>query len=389
MKTIVARHLVAGLFCLVASALTPVAQAATYTVTSLADAGAGSLRQAIVDANGNPGADTIAFAVTGAVTLTSGELAITDDLTIQGPGAGRLAVDGNAGSRVFSVSGAGTDVTISGLTIRNGVATGSNGGGVNVAAGSSLALVNSAVSGNAATGNGGGISAAGALTLDGSTVSGNTAGPFGGGIAGNVVVLANSTISGNTAATAGGGIVFNTAATLTHVTVSGNAAGAGGGLHALGAATLANTIVANSAGGDCAISGGSVGASDSLIEDGGCGVSAGINGNLNGDPGLGPLSDNGCVFPGSGGCVRTQALLAGSPAIDAANTTACSASPINRADQRGYARVPPCDMGAYEYGAAPPTASRAPVPAVSTWGLLSLSLALALGTALAMRRRRR
>ena len=88
-----------------------IAQAATYTVTSLADSGAGSLRQAIADANANPGADTIVLSVTGAITLTSGVLAITDSLTIQGPGAGRLAVDGNGISRVFLTSGAGTDLT--------------------------------------------------------------------------------------------------------------------------------------------------------------------------------------------------------------------------------------------------------------------------------------
>jgi len=52
------------------------------------DAGPGSLRQAILDANGNSEPDVILFAVTGTITLVSALPAITEDLTIAGPGAG-------------------------------------------------------------------------------------------------------------------------------------------------------------------------------------------------------------------------------------------------------------------------------------------------------------
>src|SRR5262249_21811213 len=75
----------------------------TFLVENLADGGLGSLRQAILDANAQPGADLIAFAPAardGTVALTTGQLGITDDLTIDGPGAGRLAVSGNDASRV-------------------------------------------------------------------------------------------------------------------------------------------------------------------------------------------------------------------------------------------------------------------------------------------------
>ena len=41
----------------------PVARAAAFTVTTTADSGPGSLRQAILDANANPGLDTITFAI--------------------------------------------------------------------------------------------------------------------------------------------------------------------------------------------------------------------------------------------------------------------------------------------------------------------------------------
>ena len=110
---------------------------AAFTVDSITDSGPGSLRQAILDANDLPGADTIRFApsVRGEeIVLTSGELTITDHLTIRGPGSGKLTISGGNGSRVFTVD---TDpgenlglpdtppinVEIRGLTIADGLAT--------------------------------------------------------------------------------------------------------------------------------------------------------------------------------------------------------------------------------------------------------------------------
>src|SRR5437899_10207528 len=91
-------------------------RATTITVTNRNDSGSGSLRQALVD--GNDG-DTITFAVTGTIGLTSGELVVDKSITISGPGADNLAVNGNAKSRVFYI-GAGRTVTISRLTITSG-----------------------------------------------------------------------------------------------------------------------------------------------------------------------------------------------------------------------------------------------------------------------------
>src|SRR5262245_6237233 len=98
----------------------------TFTVDSLADSGLGSLRQAILDANGTAGADLIRFAPAtheGTLTLTSGELSITDDVILDGPGVNRLTISGNDASRVFSVGGSATDVEIRDLTIAHGRAT--------------------------------------------------------------------------------------------------------------------------------------------------------------------------------------------------------------------------------------------------------------------------
>src|SRR5262245_10716441 len=76
----------------------------TYMVTSPASSGFGSLQQAVIDANGHPGADLITFAggLQGTITPAS-ELSVTDDLTIDGPGAGKITVSGGNARRVFHV----------------------------------------------------------------------------------------------------------------------------------------------------------------------------------------------------------------------------------------------------------------------------------------------
>ena len=62
---------------------------------------------AIDAAETNPGPDVVQFAkqLQGTITLTNGELAITTDLTIDGPGANRITVSGNDSSRIFNVLG--------------------------------------------------------------------------------------------------------------------------------------------------------------------------------------------------------------------------------------------------------------------------------------------
>jgi hypothetical protein len=138
--------------------LAPAAPAATFTVTNLNDAGAGSLRQAIEDANAAAGADVVTFqaGLTGTIPLTTGQLEITDSVDVQGPGAAVLAVSGTNSSRVFYLynSSATIDVSISGLTITGGSA--SIGGGV-VDFDENLLLDQVVMTGNAATGDGGGL----------------------------------------------------------------------------------------------------------------------------------------------------------------------------------------------------------------------------------------
>jgi hypothetical protein len=149
----------------------------TLTVTNNLDSGPGSLRADIAAAH--PG-DTINFAPSldgQTIKLTSGELLINKSLNIQGPGAGELAIGwqgrGMCRSRVFEVSGANTNVMLSGLTITRG--SGGYGGGIYNHDGSTLTISGCTLSNNMA-GQGGAIYNLDAtLQVVNSTLSGNQA----------------------------------------------------------------------------------------------------------------------------------------------------------------------------------------------------------------------
>jgi hypothetical protein len=176
---------------LTALCLIPAATAqATITVANNNDSGPGSLRQAIVDAA--PGETIVVPANT--YTLTSAELAIAKSLRIAGHGAGDTILRAGGAFRVVNVSGAGNEVTISGVTIRDGAVESpggvAKGGGVLVKEASvtleHVVVTNNHVDVDGAAGKpggiagGGGIYSEGTLELVDSAVTANTASAVGG-----------------------------------------------------------------------------------------------------------------------------------------------------------------------------------------------------------------
>ncbi|MEH2220223.1 MAG: Calx-beta domain-containing protein [Nostoc sp.] len=299
----------------------------TYIVTNTNDSGAGSLRQAIINANNDPGIETIIFDPTGifgdatpdTITLTSGELNVTEGVIIQGTGANKLTISGNNASRVFNAS---ASLSIDGLNITGGNAGNNNGGGIYST--SSVTLSNSIISSNTTNISGGGIYSS-SVTLSNSTIFGNTANNNGGGIYSSTSLsISNSTISSNTSKSSGGGIYTNNA-TVSNSTIFGNSAdsdnngtGNGGGIfRSGGTVSISNSIIAgNIDTGNQApdISGINFNGNAYNLIGSLTGKSSGTLGTgtdiINPNPGLKPLGDY-------GGSTQTHALSSSSPARNA------------------------------------------------------------------------
>ncbi|NBC32107.1 MAG: hypothetical protein GVY13_05465, partial [Alphaproteobacteria bacterium] len=345
----------------------------SLTVDTLADENDGinvggiSLRDAIAAiADGG----TIDFGgLTGTLTLTQGEIAITKSLTIAGPAADVLTVSGDADnsgdvsagdSRIFNIDdGNGTpdqNVAISGLTLSGGYAAGtgidSDGGGIFNA--ESLTLTDSVVANNTAQDDGGGIfQFDGAITLTNTTLSDNTANSDGGGLFirdgsanldgvtisnnsalasnGNgggiyiddgVLTISGSSITNNDADRTGGGVyVQDAAATIVSTTISGNSTimQDGGGIGSRGSVSLVNVTV-----------------SDNTAADNGGGIYIGlgtatianvtISGNYAGDSGGGVFNGSNTVLVSTTISGNTAATEAGGIGTEAGDTTSLTNS---------------------------------------------------------------
>jgi hypothetical protein len=234
------------------------------TVTNTNDSGPGSLRQALADANDR---DTITFAVTGTIGLTSGELLVDNAITISGPGAETLAVNGNSAGGIFPDPR--TDLTI-----------------------------------------------------------------------------ANSTLSDN-----GGGSVVNYYTGFISNSTLNESSSSGNDVHNEGFVAINNTVLKVDLAGHSIVNVVGVGNVKSLgcnlSSDDGGGYLTGPGDQINTDPMLGPLQDN-------GGPTFTHALLPGSPAINAGDPNFVSPPDY---DQRGpgYIRVRKgrIDIGSFEVQTEP------------------------------------
>jgi len=305
-----------------------------------------------------------------AATYTE-NLNIGISLNILGSGAKTTFINGGQHSMVVKTSSTNANVALSGVTITNGDAIGLGGGGGIHNIGT-LTMNQSTVSGNVA-GIGGGIFNSGTLIINNSTISGNKAtrtcsagfhgicGVAGGGIYDSgTLIINNSTISGNSAVetcsqlcVVEGAGIFSFQLKLNSTTVSGNSHScskscllAGGGINLVNG-TFQNSIVADNSGSNCYSTNKIVSDGYNLSSDSTCHFNGpGDMNNIN--PNLGPLQNN-------GGPTQTQALLPGSPAIDAGNPSGCTDNKgkLLKTDQRGMPRPDKedtggCDIGAYE-----------------------------------------
>jgi hypothetical protein len=328
-----------------------------------------SLREAVLDANATAGEDVINLAG-GRYRLSigganedggaTGDLDLTDDVRILGSGARLTVIDAQGIDRVFDV-GIGVHARIWDVTVTGGQSVG-NGGGIRNTG--TLSLFHDSIAGNESLGSGGGIDSSGTLGLVRSTVSGNHATGNGGGIRGGGAID-SSTISANIAggpgsAGDGGGIDAAGVSyfSLTSSTVTDNqafnAAVLGGGMRAEASGLVNNSIVANNVAHTLDQSVTAVSDCDGPVQTQGHNLSDGIDCGFT-DPTdqqavpvlLGPLGNN-------GGPTDTEAVLAGSHALDAGASCAPS-------DQREVSRPrgAACDIGAYELAAPLATTTNA------------------------------
>jgi hypothetical protein len=418
----------------------------TFVVTNMLDgpvsqAGQlpGSLRQAIFDANSNPGADSVSFdpvvfASSHTIFLTSGELPLTDALNIVGI-SGNVIIDAGNASRIFNIDVPGKSnqpFLIANLTLTNGATPGA-GGGIFVLD-EVLTLTDSTVSGCSTSANGGAIcvgsstsftkvnylsvdnctltansaSSGGAIAMTpdspvnvtGCTISGNVAGKSGGGVYMfdfGTLNLTDSTLSGNranltskSASTGGGGVyLYSSKAFITNSTLYGNSAERGGALFSSdeskpvinNCTMFGNT--ANAAGGglfvtyfgsftptitlNSTILSGNINsttpdlssATALTISANHCliGVANNYNVTLSGSNNLtgtlaSPLDAKLAPLAWNGGGIMTQALLAGSPAIDhGSNPSLLTHDQRGSAFGRSFGAAP--DIGAFESSPLP------------------------------------
>jgi uncharacterized protein (TIGR03437 family) len=347
-------------------------------VANADNTGTGSLRQTILDAPTNSDIlfDPAFFNVVRTVTLSSGEILISKSLTITGPGANLLTLSGNNINRIFRVASNIGSVSITDLTIANGRAgdvgggivsdsditltrcriinnasgPGFSGGGVYVG-GATAIFTDCTFTGNTAAQSGGGVvlrTSSGTFT--GCTFNGNTANSRGGGLAfisqdGRKLRIINSTISGNNSVGSGGGAGLFTqsedGAVTTEVvnsTIVNNNGVSGGGIRsgtliasAISITTLRNTIIANNSSPNITntVNATITSLGYNLTSDGGSGFITGTADQINTDPLLGQLQNN-------GGLTLTHALLDGSPALDKGQSSGSTT------DQRGVRR--PMDL---------------------------------------------
>jgi hypothetical protein len=323
--------------------------------------------------------DTILVAV-GTYTTSMGDSVVVLDKNLIVSGGwdetfsnpiGRSIIDGEESRFGVDIPYGPYEVTLSRFVIQNGH-TGGGGGGIRVVHGT-LTIINSVITNNYAYAGGGGISILSYSTvyIKDSAIIGNSSPQWGGGIYSDFsdLTIENSTISENQTDSGGGGIVKSGIGSLHtyNTTISMNSAGSnGGGIWGSGDMVLKNTILADntttSLGQDCYLvaESGFTGGYNLIGDDTGCDFIPTTGDLVDVDPQLGALQDN-------GGDTLTQALSAGSLAIDHGDPAGCKdhLGSLITSDQRGLARENRCDIGAYEWQPPAPAAYQVYLPCIT------------------------
>jgi len=296
---------------------TQFAWSADVTVTSDADSGPGTLRDALANANSG---DTIVFTLpVGSTINLDSTLTVTKNLEIDGTGASGLTISGQNAVDVLTING-GVSATISNLAIANGSA---------------------------------GIFALGNLTVSKCNISGSTHGIYNYG----TLIVANSTFFGNSTSFVGGGIyIYYGSATITNSTFVNNHAVRGGAIenNSNSISTVTNSLFQGNSASQFGAAiydfyGGKVYGEHNLYWSNndpngeycsGCSIDSNI---VLADPLLGSFADN-------GGPTQTYLPALGGAAIDSGDDTACATPAVNNLDQRGVVRPTGahCDIGAVE-----------------------------------------
>jgi hypothetical protein len=335
------------------------------------------------------------YGLGGGIRNNNGALIIVSSEISGNTATSKGEPDGSIGGGIYSVGGTleVTNSTISGNHVNVG------GGGIY----GSGTITNSTISGNSATpfignaGVGGGIWTQGVLTLSGCTVSNNVAELEGGGVLNfGTLTITSCTLSGNTAqgkhipspqgggidnysesawleisnstitnnlAGGGGGGIYNRAGhgTISYSTLSGNSGANGGAILNRTTFEIRNSILnSGDFGPNIFNDGGTITSHGyNLSSDDGSGYLSGSGDQINTDPLLGPLQDN-------GGPTFTHELLPGSPAIEAGDPN-FTPSPLY--DQRGpgFGRVADAriDIGAFEVQGVTPSPTPTPTPMIT------------------------
>lgn len=287
-QTFLTKAIIQPLMLTLIIAINGTVSANTYTVSNINDSGAGSLRQAVTDANSSSGPDNITFSIPDGsiIQLTSNEISISDDLIITGPtpnSPSSIIVKAPQDSRIFHAHNA--SLTLENITLTNGapivltatdsIIDDSSGGAIKFTSQSfspppSLRLNDTKIFKNKSLAAGGAIYSTDAVYITRSTIEGNRTieryGKGGAIYSRSEIIINQSTISGNYTNgddSDGGGIYTESLLTLNQSTVSGNSTEGsfsnGGGINAFiiiinQSSISGNSVATSSSGGGVFIS---------------------------------------------------------------------------------------------------------------------------------------